>query len=233
MGSRYVSLSQPPRSFYCELTFLSLAISHLLGRRAEGKRVGYTEEYRICTKIRQEMRYCTPRGPKEEVAALPSEPRIMWSCYEHTFPKKMGDEVKEYNVASYYKDIYDVTVEFPNMPIICVGAAGYFPIEFLFQERSRVGGNAPDKVMKVLAYHDANAGIARIHHVRDIKNMAYREGGEDSLLRTFENFHLHVEEEPVDAPAVQLPPPSLEFKNETLDGVPKGSWNLKNKKFYR
>jgi hypothetical protein len=106
-------------------------------------------------------------------------------------------------------------------------------VEFLFQERSRVGGNAPDKVTKVLAYHDANAGIARVNHIKNVRNMAYQEGGDKSLTKLFESFDLKVDAEPMSTPAIQLPPPPLEFQNGAPDSLRNGSWNLRNKTFYR
>lgn len=163
----------------------------------------------------------------------PLGPKIKWGCDEESFEKKEGDTTIEYNIATYFKDIYDVDIRFKNMPVISTARKGWFPIEFLYQEVSRVGGNTPEKIQKVLAYHDNNAGTARVEHLQAVKNLALETGGEKSLTNLLKNFSLSVHSEPEATRATQLPPPPIEFSNRDRIDAINGSWNLRDKIFYR
>jgi hypothetical protein len=89
--------------------------------------------------------------------------RILWGCDEEEFEKK--GERKKYNVGTYFKEIYDVPIRFPNMPIVST-RKGYYPAEFLYQELSRVpNANEQEFVSEVLSYNDSFAGRDRIDHV--------------------------------------------------------------------
>jgi len=172
----------------------------------------------------------------------PRLPRIKWGCDEETFSKKEGDSVTEYSIATYYKDIYDIEIQYPNMPIIST-SRGWFPVEFFYQERSRAGGNESDKVRKVLEYHDRFAGQARLDHVKMVMERAFTERSidsrtDDSLASVFKDFDLSVDtSQSLSSPAKRLPAPMLQFR-DTVENLEKseyqggGSWNLKRKKFF-
>jgi len=43
------------------------------------------------------------------------------------------DEGQKHTMASYYKNVYGITLQYPKLPIISIGKNNYFPIEFLFR----------------------------------------------------------------------------------------------------
>lgn len=162
--------------------------------RAKGRDEGYIERNRNFYKPR--VRMAPPKTDSfrrqhegNNEAEVPTElpivkPRIKWSCADETFIK----DGTEYTVDAYFQEIYDVTINFPNMPIIGT-KRGYFPVEFLFQDVSRApGGNEPNQVKAVLEYHHNNAGIDRLRHLDKLARSICPKGGDrsyESLLRSF------------------------------------------------
>lgn len=196
------------------------------GRRALGKSDQYIRDNRV-HKVEQ-----TSMKAKFAKTGEPLGPKIKWGCDEESFEKKEGDKTIVYNIATYFKEIYDVDIRYTNMPVISTARKGWFPVEFLYQEVSRVGGNTPEKIQKVLAYHDNNAGTARVEHLQAVRKLAFETGGEKSLVNLLKNFSLSVHSEPESTRATQLPPPPIEFSNRDRIDSLNGSWNLRDKKFY-
>jgi hypothetical protein len=157
--------------------------------------------------------------------------RILLSCADETFSK---DGV-EHDIQSYFLKYYDIRVHFPHLPVVSVGARGYFPVEFLYQEKSRVGGNEKHLQDVVLRYHDHFSGYDRAKHVRNLKNEAYGVENVDvsfrSLYGLLQEFQISIEQDPVCSLADILPRPCPQFGENMAINVMRGSWNLIDKVF--
>jgi hypothetical protein len=103
------------------MPFLIFLSFYLIAAKAKGKDDRYIQEYQFNIKTRKEMR---PRIPYIGGVKQEGSPRIKWSCDEETFTKKMDDGEVSFDIAKYFLDIYDTVVQFPNMPIVCIGNEG-------------------------------------------------------------------------------------------------------------
>lgn len=141
-------------------------------------------------------------------------------------------------MASYFKSVYDVDIEYPCLPIVLL--QGYFPLEFLYQEQGRVGG-AQDSNMKgaVLKYHDEYAGYDRAIRIEQVKKLAYDEAvNQDAPFKNLrgllKKFQIEIEDHPKVTQSKQLQAPAIEF-NKALryprQETKNGSWNLAEKEF--
>jgi len=157
--------------------------------------------------------------------------RIKESCYAETFEKD-GATV---DVQGYYSRYYGIELRFPHLPIVSVGGKGYFPIEFLYQERSRVGGNEKHRQEEVLKYHDRFAASRRADRVRTLKDYAYGVNTDyKSLEELLKDFQVSIEAKPLESRAEILPCPVPRFRNrDGLVAQGTGSWNLNGQVFAR
>ena len=161
-------------------------------------------------------------------------PSMKWSATDHTFEKD-GEDI---TVLQYYKKAYDIDLKYPNMPLVRTGGSEYFPVEFLFQEMSRVpNSNDAEKVKEVLGYHDNFSGPKRIEHISAVKELASGKKRTSDRLQSLtdwlEEFSIVVGEEPIILQARRIQAPKLSFANtvETRNDV--GSWNLARKMFQK
>ena len=175
-------------------------------------------------------RYRAKRMKEQRMSAEEGKPNIIWSSHDHSFEKKDGEVKRMLTVAEYYERIYGIRLKYPNMPIVSVNRKGYFPVEFLYQETGRVpGANDGDKVKEVLKYHDQFAGMARMQHVQQVRQIASDRSKLTDLLR---QFSVSVNREPVNMNATRLRAPPLEFgNNDVEENTSSGSWNLHRKRF--
>jgi hypothetical protein len=160
--------------------------------------------------------------------------RIKSSCAAETFVK---DQV-EHDIQSYFLKIYDIQIKYPQLPVVSIGGRGYFPVEFLYQEKSRVGGNSEQQLQHVLNYHDRFSGHDRADRVCEVKDRAYScertdIGGFRSLNGLLHEFQISIDQRPIKSPAQRLAAPRPTFSNGETADTKDGSWNLARKSFTR
>jgi hypothetical protein len=170
------------------------------------------------------------------------KPKLRWSCEDETFERKDGENTLTYTIQSYFENIYDVQIRFPNLPIVNT-RRGFYPVEFLYHEVAKVPIDT-DQINQVLCYHDQYAGVARVDHIEKVKQIASESGGsheKPSLEAWCNAFSISVERKPLTLEAKRLPPPVLQFappfqrfgNSEFERNTHSGSWNLANKRFRR
>ena len=166
-------------------------------------------------------------GRKEETGR--SE-RIKDCCAAETFEK---DKV-EMNVEEYFKKFYDIKIKYPHLPVVSVGGRGFFPVEFLYQEQTRVRGNEKHRQEEVLRYHDHFSGNRRVERLRNLKEYAYglNVGNFESLDVLLQKFQIKIDNFPMVCPAELLQGPSPQFRYKEAKVFPgSGSWNLAHQEF--
>ena len=84
-------------------------------------------------------------------------------------------EEVEISVAEYYKQTYDIELQYPHLPVINTGYRGYFPVEFLFQAQEKVfGDNDNDKVNAVSYEAIHGNSIIRCLHISNCLCQSFR-----------------------------------------------------------
>jgi hypothetical protein len=142
---------------------------------------------------------------------------------------------EEYTVASYFKARYGITLEYPNLPIVCT-KDGYFPVEFLLQAKEKVfGENDQHKIDAVLRFNDEFSAAGRIQHIKNVLHRPLSQEYMPGLTFTsvLGRFGIHVVLEPETFEADVLKEPQLQFRNEGQCRIENGSWSLRNVSFPR
>jgi hypothetical protein len=125
---------------------------------------GKSEEY-IAHHV---QKYRTMEKRNQYLVKTEDKPGIKWSCDEELF----DIDGETMDVAMYFQRIYDKPIRFPNLPIVLLCGGGYIPVEFLFYEKCKVpNADSPAYVNTALGYHDLNAGIDRVNHVRYVYSL--------------------------------------------------------------
>lgn len=176
----------------------------------------------------------TLRKGKHEGAPDP----IIWDCddpsihsFEVTDPEDVTHKV---TIATYFKERYNMPLKFPRGPAIYVKDGrqdAYFPIEFFEQAFGKVKG--ADMNRHVLAFNDEFASTERLRHLENVKaeveNVLHRTGGQD-LATLLQQFHIHVEDKPMELQATVLKQPTIEFSRSNKEPRD-GSWDLRDAVF--
>ena len=193
---------------------------------ARGKDATFIDAY-IMTHRTFKIVHSMMIGRKEETGR---SARIKDSCAAETFEK---DQV-EINVANYFKRYYGITIEYPHLPVVSVGGRGFFPVEFLYQEQTRVSGNENHRQEEVLRYHDHFSGHRRVQRLIKLKEYAYgvKVGNFESLDILLQEFQIKIENDPLVSRAEILQAPIPQFRDNKAKLVQgSGSWNLANQVF--
>jgi len=180
---------------------------------------------------------------------------IIWSCddpNEYSFlveprkPYKKDDQTEEeheaiinalppgvtHTLASYYKEKKGISLKFPYMPAVFIGKNEWFPLEFLSQAFGKSkDANGPNHVKAILGYFDDHAGSRCVDNVTNLMKRLVMEQ-DRAGVDVFQQFSMTRSDEPMQFKAKVLPLPKIIFGNEGAE-LRNGSWDLRNKKFYR
>jgi hypothetical protein len=98
-------------------------VSHLQSKKFK--------EDEIAERVRKEERVVRQNKqiwrPKER-----GEVAVVFKPSTHTFSVSHGDETTM-TVARYFQIFHDITLQYPEMPLVRISSMEYFPLEFLFQ----------------------------------------------------------------------------------------------------
>ena len=87
--------------------------------------------------------------------------------------------------------------------------------------------------MPVLGYHDEYAAGQRIEVIKSYaRRLNQMIRGNEVYAELIAQFGIQMEDRPLQLKAKVLPEPCLKFKNRNAS-IQNGSWDLKDKKFYR
>lgn len=161
---------------------------------------------------------------------------IIWHADDpnlYHFKYGKGEAEKPVTVAEYFRERYAIRLNYPCMPILCIGKPGWLPIELLFQAFSKMrDANSDAQKNAVLEYYDRNAGNENVLNVQNLLKQASRalERKGLNLSHVLSQYNLRLSESPIEVMAKVLPEPSVDFANEKAR-LNNGSWNLMGKKF--
>jgi len=168
---------------------------------------------------------------------------IIWAADDpslHEFEVKPRGSPKDtpgikHTVYSYFRETYNIELQFPKMPIVNLGRDGWFPIEYLFQAKGKArGANSPAHVQGVLGYYDENSGTGCVDNIAKLSQLACENTTRHGMRfgDMLKQFNLRRGTDPVALTAKVLPEPQLSFSNENAS-LRNGSWDLRNKEFKR
>jgi len=176
------------------------------------------------------------KGRNEHSVGIGSS--IIWDASDpnqYSFPyTKYGEETsRQMTVPAYFMERYGLRLQYPHMPLVYLGNAEWFPIEFLFQGYAKMkGANSPNQVSAVLDYFDHSGGSESVENIKRLLREAsssLQKGGLN-MKHVLDQYNLRVSDAPIEVTAKVLPQPTIKFSGQ-ISNITNGSWNLRNVKF--
>ncbi len=146
-----------------------------------------------------------------------------WCSFETR--EKGADESappKKHTVQSYFKEAYNITLQYPKMPLVFVGEREWFPMEFLFQSFGKMkAANSPEQVNAVLDYYNTNSGTKYVENISNLAMKCHQRIKQlgFTLEEMLAQYNVRKSTDPVELEAKILPEPKLRFADENNSNI--------------
>lgn len=152
------------------------------------------------------------------------------SAYETKFlVKNSGDKKdKETNIVDYYREKYNRSLQFPDLPCAILSGKTIIPLEFCDILN---GTPIPPQKMKPAQIQEMIRESALKPSARRARNMEIRRNNAYERVALLKNFDMKVSNDPIRLDARVLQPPQVLYGNDKRLQASNGAWNLVNVKF--